>query len=44
MRTNPGFVLVAAALMTGCGGGAVPDAQSQTVCCRTLRRRLLPPP
>ena len=30
MRTNPGFVLVAAALMTGCGGGAVPDAQSQT--------------
>ena len=30
MRTNPGFVLVAAALMAGCGGGAVPDAQSQT--------------
>ena len=31
MRTNPGFVLVAAALMmTGCGDGAVPDAQSQT--------------
>jgi hypothetical protein len=30
MRTNPGFILVAAALMTGCGGGAVPEAQSQT--------------
>ncbi len=30
MRMNPGFVLVAAVLMTGCGGGAVPDAQSQT--------------
>ncbi len=30
MRTNLGLVLITAALMTGCGGGAVPDAQSQT--------------